>query len=205
MMKCVVLATVLAQAFGTALAASSTGTNTIRASSVDAYLTEIPTDSRATYPSDQTTSLISTSSPASNATTTLSPGNSTAPSSTSSAAETQLHGTASASNPSATSVRCNGYEELCERKYSNVTYVVAHNSPFHKKNNAASNQVFDVTTQLDNGIRGSERSFTKELLCNMADVRQSKARRTITRTMSTFATLAAMSLTLAHWRTILSP
>lgn len=51
-------------------------------------------------------------------------------------------------------MKCNGYSEFCERKYSNITYVVAHNSPFHILHNAASNQVYDVTTQLDNGVRG---------------------------------------------------
>lgn len=48
---------------------------------------------------------------------------------------------------------CNGYTELCARKYSNVTEVCAHNSPFAVKNNAASNQDYDVTTQLNDGIR----------------------------------------------------
>jgi len=48
---------------------------------------------------------------------------------------------------------CNNYPEFCTRKYSNITEVCAHNSPFSVKNNAASNQALDVTTQLNDGIR----------------------------------------------------
>jgi hypothetical protein len=140
---------------------SSTGTNSGTAttvSSIAAQLTEIPTDSRATYPSADVTSTLASSG---NATAGLSSTNQTASSSSSSAArETFLHGSSVASSslhaPTSGSVRCNGYAEFCDRKYSNVTYVVAHNSPFHRAHNAASNQDFDVTTQLDNGIRGSE-------------------------------------------------
>ncbi|KAJ5628500.1 PLC-like phosphodiesterase [Penicillium lividum] len=63
-------------------------------------------------------------------------------------------GTSTSSASSATNTQaCNGYTEFCERKYSNITMVTAHNSPFVKKNNIASNQYYDVTTQLDDGIR----------------------------------------------------
>ncbi|KAJ5921010.1 PLC-like phosphodiesterase [Penicillium verhagenii] len=62
---------------------------------------------------------------------------------------TTTSSTATATNTQA----CNGYTEFCERKYSNITMVTAHNSPFVKKNNIASNQDYDVTIQLDNGIR----------------------------------------------------
>ncbi|KAJ5684705.1 uncharacterized protein N7477_001050 [Penicillium maclennaniae] len=48
---------------------------------------------------------------------------------------------------------CNGYVELCGRNYSNITNVAAHNSPFDRSGNAASNQMFDVTAQLNDGIR----------------------------------------------------
>lgn len=48
---------------------------------------------------------------------------------------------------------CNNYPEFCARKYSNITMVAAHNSPFVRKGNVASNQVLPVTTQLDDGIR----------------------------------------------------
>jgi hypothetical protein len=49
---------------------------------------------------------------------------------------------------------CNGYPEFCSRKFSNLSMVVAHNSPFVKEHNAASNQVLPVLTQLKDGIRG---------------------------------------------------
>ncbi|KAF3385605.1 putative secreted protein [Penicillium rolfsii] len=48
---------------------------------------------------------------------------------------------------------CNNYAEFCARNYSNITMVAAHNSPFVRKGNAASNQDLDVTAQLDDGIR----------------------------------------------------
>ncbi|RAL13046.1 PLC-like phosphodiesterase [Aspergillus homomorphus CBS 101889] len=48
---------------------------------------------------------------------------------------------------------CNGYMEFCERKYSNITMVTAHNSPFVKKNNLAANQAYTVRTQLNDGVR----------------------------------------------------
>ncbi|EKV17759.1 Acyl-CoA N-acyltransferase [Penicillium digitatum] len=48
---------------------------------------------------------------------------------------------------------CNNYPEFCARKYSNITMVAAHNSPFVRKNNLAANQELDVTTQLNDGIR----------------------------------------------------
>lgn len=49
---------------------------------------------------------------------------------------------------------CNGYAEFCNRKFSNVSMVVAHNSPFVVPNNAASNQDLKVLTQLEDGVRG---------------------------------------------------
>ncbi|KAL9631789.1 MAG: hypothetical protein Q9164_005701 [Protoblastenia rupestris] len=48
---------------------------------------------------------------------------------------------------------CNNYPELCDRKYSNITFVAAHNSPFVNPNNAAANQYLGVTDQLNDGIR----------------------------------------------------
>lgn len=48
---------------------------------------------------------------------------------------------------------CNNYPEFCTRKYSNITNIAAHNSPFVRPNNVAANQVLDVTQQLDDGIR----------------------------------------------------
>lgn len=48
---------------------------------------------------------------------------------------------------------CNGWPEFCSRRYSNVTMVAAHNSPFVQPGNAASNQALDVTQQLNDGVR----------------------------------------------------
>ena len=48
---------------------------------------------------------------------------------------------------------CNNYVELCNRKYSNITNVGCHNSPFVRPGSAASNQALDVTQQLDDGVR----------------------------------------------------
>lgn len=148
-----------ATASTTSVSSGGNGAGTSTTTSFDADLTEVPTDSLATYPAQDITSTVATNSAASNATGTIQSMNQTSTTSTtSSALETELRGTgtASASSYPSGGVRCNGYEELCNRKYSNVTYVVAHNSPFHVANNAASNQDFDVTTQLDNGVRGSE-------------------------------------------------
>jgi hypothetical protein len=60
-------------------------------------------------------------------------------------------------------VPCNGHPEFCNRKYSNVTYVAAHNSAFVVPNNAASNQMLPVRTQLNDGIRMSKTmEYTEE-------------------------------------------
>ena len=68
------------------------------------------------------------------------------------------NGTASATTsarPRPSNTRpCNGHVEFCERRFSNVSMVVAHNSPFVKPHNAASNQVYPVLNQLSDGIRG---------------------------------------------------
>lgn len=48
---------------------------------------------------------------------------------------------------------CNNYLELCDRKYSNITFVAAHNSPFVRPGNSGSNQEIPVKGQLDDGIR----------------------------------------------------
>ncbi|TPX15697.1 uncharacterized protein E0L32_000031 [Thyridium curvatum] len=65
-------------------------------------------------------------------------------------------GTASstATQPAVTNTRpCNNWPEFCARKYSNITMVAAHNSPFDRAGSAASNQELGVVTQLDDGIR----------------------------------------------------
>jgi hypothetical protein len=57
------------------------------------------------------------------------------------------------STPVVNTQPCNNYPEFCARKYSNITMVAAHNSPFVRKNNVAANQVLDVTQQLNDGVR----------------------------------------------------
>ncbi|KAL8729421.1 MAG: hypothetical protein Q9181_005011 [Wetmoreana brouardii] len=47
---------------------------------------------------------------------------------------------------------CNGHTELCPRKYSNITFIGAHDSPF-VGDSPADNQGLSVTAQLDAGIR----------------------------------------------------
>jgi hypothetical protein len=67
--------------------------------------------------------------------------------------------TATSTSTSATPTNtqpCNGYSDFCSRKFSNITYVAAHNSPFIRPGNAASNQLLSVTTQLEDGIRMRE-------------------------------------------------
>ncbi|KAF2480186.1 PLC-like phosphodiesterase [Neohortaea acidophila] len=94
-----------------------------------------------------------------------SPSNATATGSSSKSttkpSRTTLHGsshrstgtaTTSAAGPSNT-VKCNGWTEFCDRSYSNITYVCAHNSAFVVPNNAGSNQALPLRTQLDDGIR----------------------------------------------------
>ncbi|OJD19973.1 hypothetical protein AJ78_00167 [Emergomyces pasteurianus Ep9510] len=62
--------------------------------------------------------------------------------------------TATASSVQPTNTRpCNGYPEFCERKYGNITNVAAHNSPFVREGNIASNQNLPVTIQLNDGVR----------------------------------------------------
>ncbi|KAH7125359.1 PLC-like phosphodiesterase [Dendryphion nanum] len=60
--------------------------------------------------------------------------------------------TTTAARPSNTQP-CNNYPEFCTRRYSNITEVCAHNSPFAVRNNAGSNQALGVTAQLNDGIR----------------------------------------------------
>ncbi|KAF2659951.1 PLC-like phosphodiesterase [Lophiostoma macrostomum CBS 122681] len=85
----------------------------------------------------------------------------------------------SSSRPQPTNSQpCNGYVEFCNRRLSNVSMVVAHNSPFVLAHNAASNQVLQVETQLNDGIRGLQfethmANGTLQLChtsCNLLDV-----------------------------------
>jgi hypothetical protein len=48
---------------------------------------------------------------------------------------------------------CNLHVEFCSRKYSNITQVGCHNSPFVRPGNSGSNQELPVKTQLDDGVR----------------------------------------------------
>ncbi|KAJ5707336.1 tat pathway signal sequence [Penicillium malachiteum] len=135
---------------------SDTSTSSGTSSNEAIFLTSetsvaIPTGGYITYTTIEIVSSVL------NATTT---GNSTA--TKTSATDVVIVGTgSSSSNSTATTSSsgvvntqaCNGYTELCSRQYSNITMVTAHNSPFVKKNNIASNQYYDVTTQLDDGIR----------------------------------------------------
>ncbi|KAK7964933.1 hypothetical protein PG996_000705 [Apiospora saccharicola] len=66
------------------------------------------------------------------------------------------HSTSATSSvlPTFTNTRpCNNWPEFCSRRYSNITEVSCHNSPFITKKNLAANQQYDVTTQLDDGVR----------------------------------------------------
>lgn len=68
------------------------------------------------------------------------------------------NGTATTTMTSATPTNtqpCNGYPEFCNRKYSNITEVAAHNAAFRKPNNAFSNQNVAIVGQLNDGIRMS--------------------------------------------------
>lgn len=62
--------------------------------------------------------------------------------------------TTARARPTQNTTPCNGHPEFCNRRFSNVSMVVAHNSPFVRPRNAASNQVLEVITQLNDGIRG---------------------------------------------------
>lgn len=48
---------------------------------------------------------------------------------------------------------CNGHPELCDRTYGNVSFVGAHDSYSVGTNNLATNQDYDVTQQLTDGVR----------------------------------------------------
>ncbi|KAI0782491.1 PLC-like phosphodiesterase [Irpex lacteus] len=48
---------------------------------------------------------------------------------------------------------CNGHAELCDRSYGNVSFVGTHDSYAVGTNNLATNQDYDVTQQLKDGVR----------------------------------------------------
>ena len=59
---------------------------------------------------------------------------------------------AACANAAAAAAACNGYEELCGRKYSDVTFIGSHNSAFVGET-ITHNQYVSVTEQLDYGVR----------------------------------------------------
>ncbi|PVH93425.1 PLC-like phosphodiesterase [Periconia macrospinosa] len=67
---------------------------------------------------------------------------------------TRIPGTTTAAAPRPSNTQpCNNYPEFCTRRYSNITEIAAHNSPFARERNAQSNQQYSVTQQLNDGIR----------------------------------------------------
>ena len=125
---------------------SYTGTSTLNTSTITSdgpYNTSSssPTSSRSS-PSSATVTLLQGS--LSTGTSSRIPANST--NSTSSS-------TTTTSAPPRNTRACNHHPEFCTRRYSNITYVAAHNSPFVNANNAAANQLLPVSNQLDDGIR----------------------------------------------------
>ena len=117
------------------------------------YSSTITLPSSSSYPSPTNGSIIAsaTGNSTSNSTTTtnsimLLGGGSHSGTGSSTAATTT-------STPVVNTRPCNGHPEFCNRRYSNITMVAAHNSPFSKPGNAASNQALSVTSQLNDGIR----------------------------------------------------
>lgn len=133
-----------------------TGTNA-NFSNGDAPAVTVPSDFVASTIATASLTAISGSMSASNSST------SATSAASSEATYTQLVGgtrsassTASGTSTSAAPVNtqpCNNYPEFCDRKYSNITEVCAHNSPFVRPRNVASNQELTVTQQLNDGIR----------------------------------------------------
>ncbi|KAG8427892.1 hypothetical protein J3459_006259 [Metarhizium acridum] len=61
--------------------------------------------------------------------------------------------TATATSAPTNTQPCNNHVEFCTRRYSNITNVGCHNSPFVRPGNSGSNQEVDVLTQLNDGVR----------------------------------------------------
>ena len=106
--------------------------------------------------------------------------------------------TATATTP-ANSQPCNGYTEFCSRQYSNITMVTAHNSPFVKKNNIASNQVYKVETQLEDGVRMRKDTYQPARPSTCANRVQFHSRHTTMRMISISVTVPVTSSTWARW------
>lgn len=62
------------------------------------------------------------------------------------------HTAAAAAATAATTTVCNGHAEFCDRKYSNITFVGSHDSPF-VGTSVADNQDVSVADQLALGVR----------------------------------------------------
>ena len=126
------------------------------------YQTGVPTGTYHSYASQITlqnvSSLNSTISLSAESTTLTGTASETVSTTTSTIASTTVsgsrNGTQSATPAQPTNTQsCNNYVEFCNRKYSNITMVGCHNSPFVRPGSSASNQQLDVTAQLNDGIR----------------------------------------------------
>ncbi|KAI1365547.1 PLC-like phosphodiesterase [Xylaria arbuscula] len=105
-------------------------------------------DSTGSLITDNTTSSTTAHSKTSN-TVTLLTGSARTTTTVSGNASTTISSAPAATN----TVPCNNYVEFCSRKYSNITEVACHNSPFITTSNIAANQEYDVTQQLNDGVR----------------------------------------------------
>lgn len=56
--------------------------------------------------------------------------------------------------------QCNGHAEFCSKRYSELTYVLTHNSYAYTEN-PASTQMCDISAQLADGVRGLKLSALK--------------------------------------------
>lgn len=167
MLRSLVAASFVSLALAQSESVVLTGTNTAQISAA-ASISNYETDPRASYSSF--TSTISLSRPdeftylsGSSSTTrqnqtittngtTLVTASSTQTLLTASSRNSTAARTSTAARPSNTTP-CNGYPEFCSRGYGNVTHIGAHNSPFDIQGNVASNQEYDVITQLNDGVR----------------------------------------------------
>ncbi len=122
------------------------------------------TGTQYTYPSYSVQSTVTTSSGALNASSSETQSTRSAATDSvthigGSAPTTGTNGTSTATstaNAAENTVPCNNYPEFCNRKYSNITEVCAHNSAFAIRNNAASNQIYGIIDQLNDGVRMRE-------------------------------------------------
>ncbi|KAL3420664.1 tat pathway signal sequence [Phlyctema vagabunda] len=135
-------------------------TTTSSAISTEAILSEVTSGSSTFNTTIGSTTIFGLSTITSNATSTITSSSSRILLSGSSRSTSSLNGTTNGTATSTTSsvqptntTPCNNYPEFCARKYSNITEVSAHNSPFVQPGSAAANQALDVTTQLNDGIR----------------------------------------------------